>query len=106
MRRVLTVAASTVATVVLVLSFLFIPLSLVTGEYGHVVIEVLLALVSLAYVTRVMRADRRGRRAAGGLLPPGPRPARRGPPPPVPLPGRGTPVPVGRRCAPGLAFGA
>src|SRR5205814_9526217 len=90
MRRVLTVAASTVATVVLVLSFLFIPLSLVTGEYGHVVIEVLLALASLAYVTRVMRADRRAPRAAGALLPPDRRPARRGPRPPGPVQGRAT----------------
>ncbi|MHB8630316.1 MAG: hypothetical protein ACYC9W_00105 [Candidatus Limnocylindria bacterium] len=79
MRRALTVLASTAATIVLVLSFLFIPLSLVTQEYAHVVVEVLLALASLAYVTRVMRADRRERRAAEALLPPERRPARRAP---------------------------
>ena len=83
MRRVLTVAASTVATVVLVLSFLFIPLSLVTGELGHVVIEVLLVVASLGYVTRVMRQDRRERRAAEALLPPERRPQRRAPRQPI-----------------------
>src|SRR5438552_6921132 len=83
MRRVLTIAASTVSTVVLVLSFLFIPLSLVTGEYGHVVVEVLLALASLWYVTRVMRQDRRERRAAEALLPPERRPQRRVPRQPI-----------------------
>jgi len=106
MRRVLTVAASTVATVVLVLSFLFIPLSLVTGEYGHVVIEVLLALVSLAYVTRVMRADRRARRAAEALLPPDRRPARRAPRQPVTFQVRETLVAMGIWFALVFAFDA
>jgi hypothetical protein len=83
MKRVLTVLASTVATFVLVLAFLFIPLSLVTAQYGNVVVEVLLLLVSLAYVTRVMRADRRERRAAEALLPPEQRPQRRVPRQPI-----------------------
>ena len=83
MKRGLTIFASTVATIVLVVAFLFIPLSLVTGEYGHVVIEVLLALASLAYVTRVMRQDRRERRAAEALLPPERRPQRRVPRQPI-----------------------
>lgn len=83
MTRVLTVLASTVATVVLVLAFLFIPLSLVTAQYGNVLIEVVLALASLWYVTRVMRADRRERRAAEALLPPERRPARRAPRQPI-----------------------
>ena len=83
MRRALTILASTVATIVLVGSFLFIPLSLVTGEYGHVVVEVLLAIASLGYVTRVMRADRRERRAAEALLPPERRPQRRSPRQPI-----------------------
>jgi len=82
-KRGLTIFASTVATIVLVVAFLFIPLSLVTGEYGHVVIEVLLALASLAYVTRVMRRDRRERRAAEALLPPERRPQRRAPRRPI-----------------------
>ena len=83
MKRATTVLASTGATVVLVLAFLLIPLSLVTGEYGHVVVEVLLAIASLWYVTRVMRADRRERRAAEALLPPERRPARRLPRQPI-----------------------
>jgi len=106
MRRVLTIAASTVSTVVLVLSFLFIPLSLVTGEYGHVVIEVLLALASLAYVTRVMRADRRARRAAEALLPPDRRPARRAPRQPVTFQVRETLVAMGIWFALVFAFDA
>jgi hypothetical protein len=82
-RRALTVLASTVATIVLVLAFLFIPLSLVTAQYGNLVAEVFLAIASLWYVTRVMRADRRERRAAEALLPPERRPARRAPRQPI-----------------------
>lgn len=77
MRRVLTILGSTAATIVLVLSFLFIPVSIRIGEYGHVIVEVVLALACLWYVTRVMRADRRARRAAEALLPPEQRPVRR-----------------------------
>jgi len=94
-RRALTVLGSTVATIVLVLSFLFIPLSLVTGELGHVAIEVLLVLGSLAYVTRVMRADRRERRAAEALLPPERRPQRRVPRQPITFQLRETLVAMG-----------
>ena len=83
MKRALTVLGSTVATIVLVLAFLFIPLSLVTAQYGNVAVEVLLALASLWYVTRVMRADRRERRAAEALLPPERRPVRRAPRQPI-----------------------
>jgi hypothetical protein len=83
MRRALTVLASTVATFVLVLAFLFIPLSLVTQQYRNIVVEVVLLLGSLWYVTRVMRADRRERRAAEALLPPDRRPARRVPRQPI-----------------------
>jgi hypothetical protein len=82
-KRAFTIIASTVATIVLVLVFLFIPLSLVTQQYRNVVVEVLLAMASLAYVTRVMRADRRERRAAEALLPPERRPARRVPRQPI-----------------------
>ena len=95
MKRVLTVLASTVATFVLVLSFLFIPLSLVTQQYGNVVVEVVLAVASLAYVTRVMRADRRERRAAEALLPPERRPARRVPRQPITFQVRETLVAMG-----------
>jgi hypothetical protein len=83
MKRGLTVLASTAATFVLVLAFLFIPLSLVTQQYQNVVVEVLLAIASLWYVTRVMRADRRERRAAEALLPPERRPVRRAPRQPI-----------------------
>lgn len=83
MKRVLTVLASTIATTVLVVAFLFIPLSLVTGEYGHVVVELALALASLWYVVRVMREDRRARRAAEALLPPERRPQPRVPRRPI-----------------------
>ena len=83
MRRGLTILGSTVATIVLVLSFLFIPLSLVTGQFSNVIVEVILVVLSLWYVTRVMRADRRARRAAEALLPPEQRPARRVPRQPI-----------------------
>ena len=83
MRRGLTILGSTLATILLVLAFLFVPLSLVTGEYGHVVVEVVLMVLSLWYVTRVMRADRRARRAAEELLPPEQRPIRRAPRTPI-----------------------
>lgn len=83
MKRVLTIVASTIATIVLVVAFLFIPLSLVTGEYGHVVVELALALASLWYVVRVMREDRQARRAAEALLPPEHRPQPRVPRRPI-----------------------
>ena len=75
--------ASTAATVVLVLAFLFIPLSLVTQQYQNVVVEAVLLILSLWYVTRVMRADRRERRAAEAILPPDRRPVRRVPRQPI-----------------------
>ncbi|MEA2660595.1 MAG: hypothetical protein QOH08_167 [Chloroflexota bacterium] len=95
MKRAATVLASTLATILLVVAFLFIPLSLVTGEYVHVVVEVLLAIASLWYVTRVMRADRRERRAAEALLPPERRPVRRAPRQPITFQVRETFVAMG-----------
>ena len=95
MKRALTVIGSTLATIVLVLSFLFIPVSLRIGEFGHVGVEVLLALASLWYVTRVMRADRRERRAAEALLPPERRPVRRAPRQPITFQVRETLVAMG-----------
>ncbi|HEX6061076.1 MAG TPA: hypothetical protein VF001_03330 [Candidatus Limnocylindria bacterium] len=83
MRRALTVLASTAATFVLVLAFLFIPLSIVTQQYQNIVVEVVLLVASLWYVTRVMRADRRERRAAEALLPMERRPVRRVPRQPI-----------------------
>ena len=83
MRRALTVLASTTATFVLVLAFLFIPLSLVTQQYQNVVVEAVLLVASLWYVTRVMRADRRERRAAEALVPAERRPVRRVPRQPI-----------------------
>jgi hypothetical protein len=83
MRRTLTILGSTFATILLVLAFLLIPVSLRIGEYGHVVGEVTLGAISLWYVTRVMRADRRERRAAEALLPPERRPVRRSPRQPI-----------------------
>ena len=83
MRRALTILASTVATIVLVISFLFIPVSIRIGEYGHVAVEILLAVASLWYIVRVMRADRRERRAAEALRPPEQRPQRRAPRQPI-----------------------
>jgi hypothetical protein len=95
MKRALTVLASTVATFMLVLAFLFIPLSLVTQQYQNVVIEVLLAIASLWYVTRVMRADRRERRALEALLPPERRPVQRAPRQPITFQVRETVVAMG-----------
>ena len=95
MRRALTVLASTTATFVLVLAFLFIPLSLVTQQYQNVVVEVVLAVASLWYVTRVMRADRRERRAKEALLPPERRPVRRSPRQPITFQVRETLVAMG-----------
>ena len=83
MLRALTILGSTVATIILVLSFLFIPVSIRIGEYGHVVVEIILVILSLWYVMRVMRADRRTRRSAEALLPPEQRPARRVPRQPI-----------------------
>jgi len=95
MRRALTILASTVATIVLIGSFLFIPLSLLTGEFGHVGFEVLLIIASLGYVMRVMRQDRRERRAAEALLPPERRPQRRAPRQPITFQVRETLVAMG-----------
>ncbi len=82
-RRALTILLSTVATVVLVLAFLFVPLSLATGHPDHVAVELLLVLLTLGYLTRVMRRDRASRRAAEAAMPPESRRARQAPRQPV-----------------------
>jgi len=82
-RRALTILLTTLATVVLIAAFLFIPLSLVTAQYGNVAGELVIVTVTLWYITRVMRQDRRDRRAAEALLPPERRPMRRAPRRPI-----------------------
>ena len=106
MRRTLTIIASTMATIVLVLAFLLIPVSLVTGELGHVVVEVILASVCLWYVTRVMRADRSARRAAEERLPAEQRPLRRAPRQPITFQVRETLVAMAIWFVLVFAFGA
>lgn len=83
LRRVVTILLTTLATIVLIAAFLFIPLSLVTAQYGNVAGEVVIVALTLGYITRVMRQDRRERRAAEALLPPERRPARRIPRRPI-----------------------
>jgi predicted Co/Zn/Cd cation transporter (cation efflux family) len=82
-RRALTILLTTLATVVLIAAFLFIPLSLVTAQYGNVAGELAIVSVTLWYITRVMRQDRRERRAAEAALPPERRPVRRAPRRPI-----------------------
>jgi len=82
-RRTLTILLTTLATVVLIAAFLFIPLSLVTAQYGNVAGELVIVTVTLWYITRVMRQDRHDRRAAEALLPPERRPIRRAPRRPI-----------------------
>jgi predicted Co/Zn/Cd cation transporter (cation efflux family) len=106
MKRLATVLLSTSATIVLVLAFLLIPVSLRIGQYGNVIAEVVLLLVSLWYVVRVMRADRRERRAAEALLPPERRPQRRVPRQPITFQLRETLVAMTIWFALVFAFGA
>jgi hypothetical protein len=81
--RAATIAASVVATIVAVASLLLIPLSLVVGHPQSALIEAVLLVVSIWFVARVMRADRRTRLAAEAALPPERRPARRQPRQPI-----------------------
>ena len=82
-RRAFTILLTTLATVVLIAAFLFIPLSLVTAQYGNIVGELAIVAVTLWYITRVMRHDRRERKAAEALLPPEQQPVRRSPRRPI-----------------------
>ena len=81
--RAITMILATVATVVAVLALLLIPLSLVVGHPFNVLAEVIALVASVAFVGRVMRADRRRRREAEAHLPPERRPARREPRRPI-----------------------
>lgn len=83
LRRGLTILLTTLATVVLIAAFLFIPLSLVTAHYGNVAGELVIVALTLWYITRVMRQDRHERRAAEALLPLEQRPVRRAPRRPI-----------------------
>lgn len=82
-RHALTILLTTLATVVLIAAFLFIPLSLVTAQYGNVAGELAIVTLTLWYIARVMRQDRRERQAAEALLPPERRPVRRAPRRPI-----------------------
>ena len=83
MSRAATIAASVVATIVAVLSLLFIPLSIAVGHPGNALGEAALLVVCVWYVARVMRADRRARLAREAALPPERRPQRRAPRRPI-----------------------
>jgi Flp pilus assembly protein TadB len=81
--RPLTIALATVATVAAVLALLLIPLSIAVGHPLNVIAEVIVLVACVAYVARVMRADRRRRREAEAALPPEARPPRRVPRRPI-----------------------
>ena len=82
-RRALTILLATMATIVAVLALLLIPLSITVGRYANVLWEFLLLVACVAYVARVMRADRGRRREAEAQLPPERRPERRVPRRPI-----------------------
>jgi hypothetical protein len=81
--RALTILLATLATVAAALMLLLIPLSVVVGHPANVIGELIVLIVSVAYVARVMRADRRRRREAEAALPPERRPERRVPRRPI-----------------------
>ena len=83
MSRGVTIALATGATILAVLALLLIPVSIVVGHPFNVIGEVIVLIVCVAYVARVMRADRRRRREAEATLPPERRPARRVPRRPI-----------------------
>ena len=83
LRRVATITASVIATIVAVASLLLIPLSLVVGHPLNAAVEAVLLVISVWYVARVMRADRRSRIAQEAALPPERRPVRRQPRQPI-----------------------
>src|SRR5438094_2120818 len=83
MNRGITILLASGATVIAVLAALLVPLSIAVGHLANVVGEVIVLVVSVAYVARVMRADRRRRREAEATLPPERRPARRVPRRPI-----------------------
>jgi hypothetical protein len=82
-RRVLTILAATVATIIAVLALLLIPVSIAIGRYGNVLGEAIVLVACVGYVARVMRADRRRRKETEATLPPERRPERRVPRRPI-----------------------
>lgn len=82
-RRALTILLATAATIVGIVAFLLVPLSLVTGHPDRALLEALVVSAAVWYIARVMRADRRERRAEEERLPPERRPQRRQPRRPI-----------------------
>lgn len=82
-RRVATIFAATAATIVAVFMLLLIPLSIVVGHAVNVLVELIVLVICVGYVTRVMRADRQRRRETEAALPPERRPQRRVPRRPI-----------------------
>jgi len=82
-RRVLTILLATLATAAAVLALLLMPVSLVLGHPLNLIGEAAVFAVCVAFVARVMRADRRRRQNAEAALPPELRPARRAPRRPI-----------------------
>jgi hypothetical protein len=83
LRRVATIAASVVATILGVGALLFIPLSIAVGHPLNALVETVILVVCVWYVARVMRGDRRERLAREAALPPEQRPQRRQPRRPI-----------------------
>jgi hypothetical protein len=83
MNRGVTILLATGATVIAVLALLLIPVSITLGHLANVLGEVVVLVASVAYVARVMRADRRRRRELEAAVPAERRPPRRVPRRPV-----------------------
>ena len=81
--RIATIVLATLATIVGLGMFFFGIVALVAGRLDHVLIYAGVFTLCLWYIARVMRGDRRERRAAEALLPPERRPQRRQPRRPV-----------------------
>lgn len=81
--RAATILLTTIATIVGLVMFFLAIVALVAGRFDHVLIYLAVFVLCLWYVARVMRADRRARRAEEERLPPERRPARRSPRRPV-----------------------
>jgi hypothetical protein len=82
-RRTLTIALATAATIAAVFALLLIPVSITLGRYANVIGEIIVLVTCVAYVARVMRADRRRRLQAEAELSPERRPQRRVPRRPI-----------------------
>src|SRR5712692_3112324 len=83
MSRGLTILLATAAAIVAVLALLLIPVSITLGHLANVIGEMIVLVACVAYVARVMRADRRRRRELAAALPPERRPVRRVPRRPI-----------------------